>query len=239
MTNISDIWVYLSQTPLLWLTLTLIVYQIAYAIYEHFDARAILNPVLLSVAIVITVLFASGTNYSTYFEGAKFIHFLLGPATVALAIPLYSQKEKLKEIFLPLLGALMIGSFTAIMSVVFIGNLLGLSREVMLSMLPKSVTAPIAMGISEQIAGLPSLTGVMVIFTGVTGAILAPVIFKIINVSDHSIRGVAIGLTSHGIGTARAFQISTEKGAFAGLAMGLNAAVSAILVPVIVWLLGL
>jgi predicted murein hydrolase (TIGR00659 family) len=237
--RVIDIWVYLSQTPLLWLALTLVVYQSAALVYRQAKSFPLLNPVLIAVVVLVGLLRSTGTSYQTYFDGAQFVHFLLGPATVALALPLYRSFAKLRRMALPLLGALLLGSLTSVLAVVVIGRLLGLSAMALRSLLPKSITTPIAMGVAEQVGGLPSLTAVFVILTGMFGAISARWLLNTLRVADQSVRGFAIGLAAHGLGTARAFQLDAEAGAFAGLAMGLNGAVTAVLIPVLVRLLGL
>jgi predicted murein hydrolase (TIGR00659 family) len=186
---------------------------------------------MLAVAMLVLVLTATGTDYQTYFDGAQFVHFLLGPATVALAIPLYAQWERLRSMLLPLLLTLVVGSLTAALSAVGIAALLGASRESMMSLAPKSVTTPIAMGVAERLGGLPSLTAVLVISTGIVGAVGARYVYQWLRLEDHAVRGFAIGLVSHGIGTARAFQDSEQAGAIAALAMGLNALLTALSQP--------
>lgn len=237
--QIADIWVYLAASPLLGLTITLVAYQAAYWVYARAGFHPLLNPVALSIALLVTLLHFTDTPYPTYFDGAQFVHFLLGPATVALAIPLYSQLGKLRQRLLPLLGALVAGSLTAIVSAVGIGWLLGASHTTLLALFPKSVTAAIAMGIAEKIGALPSLTAVLVIATGILGAVMAKYVLNFLRIDDHSVRGFAVGVAAHGIGTARAFQVSEEAGAFAGLAMGLNGLATALLVPVIIKLVQL
>jgi len=229
--QLAEIWVYLAASPLLWLAITLVAYQAAYWIYARARFHPLLNPVAASIAALVAVLHFTGTSYQAYFDGAQFVHFLLGPATVALAIPLYEQLGKLRVLLLPLLGALLVGSVTAIVSVVGIGMLLGLSRATLLALAPKSVTAAIAMGIAEKIGALPSLTAVLVILTGILGAVMAKYVLNLLRISDYSVRGFAVGVAAHGIGTARAFQVSAEAGAFAGLAMGMNGLATALLVP--------
>jgi putative effector of murein hydrolase len=158
---------------------------------------------------------------------------------VALAIPLYGQLGRLKRMALPLLCALLVGSLTAALSAVAIGSLLGASKATVLSLAPKSVTTPIAMGIAERIGGLPSLTAVLVIITGIIGAVGARYIYRALKIEDDAVRGFALGIASHGIGTARAFQESEQMGAFAALAMGLNGLMTAILLPIIMpWVTG-
>ncbi|OQY76298.1 MAG: hypothetical protein B6D47_00050 [Rhodocyclaceae bacterium UTPRO2] len=230
-------WVYLSASPLLGLTVTLLAYQGAFWLYKRAGFHPLANPVLLAVAALVLLLKLTGTPYPTYFDGAQFVHFLLGPATVALAIPLYAQLPRLRAMAFPLLAALLAGSLTATVSAVAIGRLFGASEASLLSLAPKSVTTPIAMGIAERIGGLPSLTAVLVITTGILGAVSARFIYQALGIADHAVRGFAVGVASHGIGTARAFQVSEQAGAFSGLAMGLNALLTALLVPLLMpWL---
>lgn len=229
--RIADIWVYLSTSPLLGLTITLLAYQGAYWLYRRASFNPLLNPVLLAIIMLVAALKLTNTPYQTYFDGAQFVHFLLGPATVALAVPLYAQFDRLRALLLPLGGALLAGSLTAIISVLGIGWLLGAGETTLLSLAPKSVTAPIAMGISEKIGGIPSLTAVLVIMTGVSGAMMAKYVLDVLRIRDHGVRGFAVGIAAHGIGTARAFQVSEQAGAFAGLGMGLNGLLTAILMP--------
>jgi predicted murein hydrolase (TIGR00659 family) len=232
--RLGEIWVYLSASPLLGLTVTLLAYQGAYWLYAKAKMNPLANPVAISVAALVALLWFTDTPYPVYFEGAQFVHFLLGPATVALAVPLYANLDTLKRNALPLAGALLAGSLTAVASAVGIGWLLGASRETLLSLAPKSVTTPIAMGIAEKLGGLPSLTAVLVVTTGILGAVLARGTLNLLRIDDHAVRGFAVGVAAHGIGTARAFQVSETMGAFAGLAMGLNGLVTAFLFPLLV-----
>ena len=235
--QLSAIWVYLSTTPLLGLTLTLVIYSLAYQLYSRCQFNPLLNPVLVSITMIISVLLITNTPYKTYFDGAQYIHFLLGPATVALAVPLYEQIPKLKRLWLPVLVSITGGTCIGVISAVLIARGLGASLEIQLSIAPKSVTAPVAMGISEQIGGLPSLTAAFVAITGIIGVLLGMRTLKIVRIKDDIVKGIAMGVTSHGIGTARAFQISKEMGAFSGLAMALTALATAIALPSLIhWL---
>lgn len=238
-TRIVSIWVYLAQTPLLWLTATILVYQLAAQLSRRLGAPPLLNPVLVAIVALVSLLLLTGTPYATYFAGAQFVHFLLGPATVALAIPLYQAERRLRQVLWPAMAALLVGSATGIAAAVLIGRALGLSEVALRSLAPKSITTPIAMGIAEAIGGLPSLTAVLVILTGMTGALLAWELLGLLRIRDPGVRGFAMGLASHGLGTARAFQLDAEAGAFAGLAMGLNGAMTALLVPALARWLGL
>ncbi len=231
--NLRDIWVYLAASPLLHLTLTLLAYQAGSWVYRKGGLNPMLNPVLLAVCLLVAALMLTRTSYSTYFEGAQFVHFLLGPATVALAIPLYGQFERVKRSALAILTSIITGSLSASFSAVALVRLLGGSLDTAISIAPKSVTAPVAMGISEQLGGLPSLTAVLVILTGILGAMLGPPLLDLLRIRDWSARGLAIGTASHGIGTARALQVNEVAGAFSGLAMGLNALATAVLLPLL------
>jgi predicted murein hydrolase (TIGR00659 family) len=232
-----SLWVYLSQSPLLWLSVTLLVYAIADAISLKTGRHPLANPVLHSMWIIGGFLLITGTSYPTYFAGAQFVHFLLGPATVALAVPLYENRQVVLSAILPMLVALAAGSITAVASVVLLAEAAGLPRAVILSMAPKSVTAGVAMGISETLHADPSLTAVAVILTGIMGAITVTPLMNRMRISDFRARGFAVGIAAHGIGTARAFQVDEVAGVFAGIAMSLNALVTSLLVPLAVTLL--
>ena len=234
--TINGLWVYLSASPLFGLTLTLIAYGIGYRLYSAAKSNPLINPVLIAIAIIITVLTVLHISYQDYFAGGQFIHFLLGPATVGLALPLYKQVAKLKRLGLPISLTLLFGVSLASVSALLIAKYLGASHATLLSLAPKSVTTPVAMSITEQLGGVPSLTAVFVIITGIIGAIVGSSLFRLLRIQDDSVKGIAMGITAHGIGTARAFQISTEKGAFSGLAMALSALVASLLVP---WLVSL
>ena len=233
MDRASEIWAYLAANPLTSLTLTLVAYQVGLWIYRKANNFALFNPVLIAICVLAGLLHVGGMEYKTYFEGAQFVQFLLGPATVALAVPLYRQFAQVRQSAVALLAALLAGSLTAASSAVAIGLAMDASTQTLLSLAPKSATTPIAMGISEQLGGLPSLTAVLVILTGIIGAVLGPMILRLIRVRDERAMGFAIGLASHGIGTARALQISELTGAFSGLAMGLNGLATALLVPLL------
>jgi len=231
MNPVADVWVYLAASPLLWLTLTLAAYIGAFALYEKSRFNPLVNPVAISVILITALLLMTGTPYATYFEGAQFVHFLLGPATVALAVPLFEQIPKLRRAWFALTVGLLVGVVVAMISALVIAWLLGASNATIASLAPKSVTTPVAMGISEKIGGIPSLTAVIVVLTGIVGAALGRFVFDALGVRSHAVRGFAIGLAGHGQGVARAFIVSEEAGAFAGLAMGLTALATALIAP--------
>lgn len=228
---------FLAATPLLWLALTLGAYLLAVAVNERCNKMPLLNPTLLAIALVVVVLAVTGTSYKRYFDGAQFVHFLLGPAVVAMAVPLYRHTEMIRKSAGALFAGLGIGCLTAILSSVLLTRGLGSGRELWLSMAPKSATAAISMAISGKIGGVPALTAVLTISTGITGACLASYVLRLVGVKEWHARGFAMGLSSHGIATARAFQENEIAGTFAGLAMAFNGIATAVLVPLIIKLL--
>jgi putative effector of murein hydrolase len=205
MTGVGAFWVYLRARPLLWLVLTLGAYSAAYALFRLGRGNPLLNPVAIAVALIVAVLAATGTAYDTYFEGAQFVHFLLGPATVALGLPLWRNLDAMRRMLVPMALALVAGSVTAMLSAVGIAWVLGASPATIASLAPKSVTTPIAMGVSERLGGLPSLTAALVILTGIIGAMTVTPLLNLLRVRDWRwrARGFAVGVASHGIGTAR------------------------------------
>jgi predicted murein hydrolase (TIGR00659 family) len=236
--NSWRLWVYLQTTPLFWLTATVGAFLIADEIARRAGRNPVVNPVLISVALVAALLKASGTDYQTYFNGAQFVHFLLGPATVALGVPLYRNLERVRQNLLPMLAALIVGAVVAIVSAVGIAAALGAPKSVLISLAPKSVTAGVAMAVSESLGGLPPLTAALVIMTGILGAIVVTPLMNALRIRDYAARGFAAGLASHGIGTARAFTVDPVAGVFAGIAMGLNAVATPVLAPLILpWLI--
>lgn len=231
--NPFSLWVYLSATPLVWLTATLLAWLAADALARASGRHPLVNPVLVAVVLVAALLAATGTAYRTYFEGAQFVHFLLGPATVALGVPLHRNWAMVTRNLLPMLAALAVGAVTAIVSAVGIALALGVPRDVVVSLAPKSVTAGVAMAISEGLRGEPALTAVLVILTGIIGAVMVTPLMNAMGVRNYAARGFSVGLASHGIGTARAFTVDNVAGTFAGIAMGLNAVVTALIAPLV------
>jgi predicted murein hydrolase (TIGR00659 family) len=229
----EDIWVYLSQTPLLWLTVTLLAYGVGHAAFTRSGHNPAVNPVAIAAALIAALLVLSGTDYETYFDGAQFVHFLLGPATVALAVPLYANLGRIGRALIPMLAALIAGAVTAVAVALGVAAALGADTQTLLSLAPKSVTTPIAMGIAERIGGLPSLAAGLVIATGIIGAVAVTPLMNALRIRDWRARGFAVGIAAHGIGTARAFQVNQVAGVFAALAMGLNGLVTALLVPLL------
>ncbi len=236
MSTVFGLWIYLSTTPLFWLTVTLLAWLVADGVARLSGRHPLANAVLIAGTIVGAMLIASGTSYHGYFEGAQFIHFLLGPATVALGIPLYRNRALVLRNLVPMMAALLAGAVVSIASALAIAASLGAPRDVLASLAPKSVTTPVAMAVSERLGGQPSLTAALVILTGILGAVMVTPLMNAMRMTDFAARGFAAGLAAHGIGTARAFTVDSVAGTFAGIALGLNALVTAVLAPVVLGL---
>ncbi len=236
---IQEIWVYLSGSPLLALVLTLSAYQAGVMLYERADRHPLANPVAIAIAIVATVITVIDMPYAKYFEGAQFVHFLLGTATVALAVPIYKGLAALRGRIFPLLAALLAGGATSIASAVGVGKLLGADAAIIGGFYAKSVTAPIAMGVAERINVSPTLTAVFAVTTGILGAVLVRYVLDAVGAKAWWQRGFAVGVAAHGIGTSRAFSVHPEAGTYASLGMGLHGVLGAVLIPLAVhWLAG-
>lgn len=237
MSDFVQLWVYLSTTPLFGLTATLMVYVLAHAFYVRAGHAPWANPVLWSVVVLACGLLATGVSYPTYFAGAQFIHFLLGPAVVALGWPLWLRRAELRQRWGRLLIAALAGGSVAAVSSLLLGWLFDLPQELILSLVPKSVTAPVAMGIAEQIGGIPALAAVFAVITGLVGALCGKYLFAALGIPTDtqgwSARGFALGTASHGIGAARAMQVNADAGAYAGLALGMQVVLASLLIPLV------
>jgi len=235
MPKFVELWVYLSATPLFGLSATLAIYVLAQTAYVRLQQAPWANPVLWTVITLASVLLATGVSYPTYFAGAQFIHFLLGPAVVALAWPLWERRLELRQRWGILLLAALAGGAAASVSALLLGWGLGLPHEVVLSLAPKSVTAPVAMGIADKIGGIPALAAVFAVVTGMVGALSGKYLFDALKIPTNPAgwvaRGFALGTAAHGIGAARALQVNADAGAYAGLALGLQVILASLLIP--------
>lgn len=231
-----EIWVYLQTTPLTWLAATLVAWVAATQVNRALGGSPLAHPVALAAGLLAAALLATGTPYQRYFEGAQFVHFLLGPATVALAVPLWRQRAVVRAALGPMVLALAAGAMTAMVSTVLVARALGASSETLLSLVPKSVTTPVAMALAEGVGGSPSVAALAVLATGIFGAMIVTPLFDRMGMRDWRARGFAAGVAAHGIGTARAFQVHEVAGSFAGIAMALNALATALVMPMLAWL---
>lgn len=232
-------WGGLSAAPVVWVTVTLVVYLFAFRIYQRYNQHPLLLPVLTAVVAVVAILMATGTPYPEYERATRFLYFLIGPATVALAVPMYTQLPRLKQMWKPITVALVAGCLTAILSALGVAWLFGASTVTLLSLAPKSATMPIAIEVAELTGGIASLTTVACAITGISGAILTGALLRFMKIDDPVAHGFAMGLSAHAIGTGRAFQIDETTGAFSALGLSLNGVATAIVVPLVLMALGL
>ncbi len=228
---IAEIWVYLSGSPLLALVLTLAAYWLGITLYERSERNPVANPVLIAVLIVATILGLLDIPYEKYFEGAQFVHFMLGTATVSLAIPIYKGWASLRGRVGVLMLALAAGGVASVAVALVLARLFGLDATLVGGLYAKSVTAPIAMGIAERVGVSPTLTAVYAVITGVLGAVLGRFVMDALKMRQWWQRGFALGVASHGIGTSRAFSVHPEAGTYASLGMGMHGVVGAVVIP--------
>ena len=233
MTDFVQLWVYLASTPLFGLTATLVTYVVCAALYDRLDRAPLANPVLWSVVCLGGLLVLTRTPYERYFAGAQFVHVLLGPAVVALAWPLWDRRREVRRRLLALTLGALIGGLAAGGSAVVLAWTLGMPSEVVRSLATKSVTAPVAMGIAERIGGVPALAAVFAVVTGLVGAMSGRYVFNGLGIGSWAVRGFALGTTSHGIGAARAWQVDTNAGAYAGIALCLQVLTASVLTPLL------
>jgi predicted murein hydrolase (TIGR00659 family) len=234
--SLAEIWVYLAREPLAALTATLSVWLFSQWVCGLVGRHPLANPVLISILLLSGFLVVAGIDYRSYFQGAQFVHFLLGPATVALAIPLYRTWVMVRRSLVAVLTSVLVGGLVAAGTGVALAMAFGAERSVVASLVPRSVTTPVAMGISERIAGLPSLTAAVVVLTGICGAVIGTHVLNAVGVKDWRARGLAMGTAAHAIGTARALTVHSTAGAFSALAMGLNALIGSAILPLL-WVL--
>ncbi len=226
-----ELWLYLSATPLFGLTATLVVYVLAHAVYSRLGQAPWANPVLWSVLVLAGLLMLTGTPYPSYFSGAQFIHFLLGPAVVALAWPLWQRRAELRARPWALGAAALAGGGAAAFAAVGLGWALGLPNELLASLAPKGTTAPVAMAVAEALGGVPALAAVFAVLTGLIGAVSAKYLFDALRVRRLEVRGFALGTAAHGLGAARAAQVDPAAGAYAALGLSLQVLLAALLMP--------
>ncbi|WPC07196.1 LrgB family protein [Pseudomonas benzenivorans] len=226
-------WQAVTHHPLFGAGVTLGAYQLGVAVYEK-TRWVFLQPVLVSMLIVIAVLLLCGLSFAEYRASAEAVSLFLGPATVALAVPLYLNLRRIRQLFWPTVLTLLVAGVLATLLGVGLAWLFGAERIILMSMAPKSVTSPIAMLVASQIGGIAALAAVFVMITGVIGAIVGPALLRRCGVSHPAAQGMALGMTAHAVGTAQAMQLSEECGAFAALAMSLMGMVTAVLLPLVV-----
>ena len=227
----------LLKTPVFGILLSVVCYEIGVLIQRK-TKNPILNPLLLAIILVILVLTVFEIPKETYDLGGSYILFLLGPATVVMAVPLYRQINLLKKDWLPILVGIFVGSATSVLSVIGLARLFGVNIEIAVSMLPKSVTTAIGMEVSKEIGGVVSLTVAVIVLTGILGAVMGPFILKILGIKDEVAQGVAMGTASHAVGTSKAMELGETQGAMSGLSIGIAGLATVLIIPLVIGLLG-
>lgn len=226
---------WLTGSPLFGVALTLLAYAAGRWAHRR-TGSPVLQPVVVAIALISAVLLVFDVDYDRYLAGGSQIGFWLGPATVALALPLYREWHLVRRSAVPLLTGILTGAVVSVFAAIWATQLAGGDRELQLTMAPKAATTPVSIVVSEQIGGIPALTAVLTILAGILGATLGPWLLDRIGVTDLRARGIALGTVSHGIGTARALHESSTEGAFSALSMALSALVTSAVVPIAVLL---
>ena len=227
----------LMTTPLFWLAVTLVVFEGADQLSRRSERHPLCHPVLLATPVLIGLLLITRTGYATYRSATEALSFLLGPAVVGLAVPVWAQRALIRRLAVPISLALAAVATTAVVSAVGVLTLFGAPREILASIAPRATTTPVAMAVAQQLGGVPALAAVIVLIAGVIGAMTATPLFNALKIRDFRARGLAIGVSAHGFGAARAFQVDATAGAFASLGMALNAVATATLLSVLALLL--
>lgn len=232
--NVDALVTYVTSTPLTWLLITMSAYKIGIIVYEKSGKHSLLQPIVVAYVIMLPILIVADIPYKEYLSAVGMLHFCLGPATVALALPLYKNLKLIHAYFFPILITLVVGATFTIISALGILWLLGASKVTLLSMTTKSVTAPITLITAQDIGANASLAIGFVVITGLLGALFGTFVFKLLKIKHDAAKGFALGLISHAVGTARAFEISENAAAFSALAMGLVGVFIAVFLPIVI-----
>lgn len=233
----ADVLTFLRTSPLALLCLTLIAYRLGCEVRDRSGRHPLAQPVLVAVLVIGVVITLADVDYWTYRDGTELVAFWLGPATVALAVPLHRQVRRLRGVVLPMLLAIPAGAAVSVLTAHGLIRLLGGDEALAVSMAPKAATTPVSIALSDVAGGLPPLTAVLTVIAGILGAVVGPTVLTLARIRDRRARGLALGAASHGIGTSRALVESETEGAFAGLSMGLSALATSLLLPVLLVLL--
>ena len=223
----------LISNPVFGVFISLFTFQIGLKLYKK-TKNPIFNPLLISIILVIVFLKVFKISLDDYNKGGQLLSFFLGPATVVLAVPLYKKIDLLKKELVPILCGIILGSTIGMLCIILLGKFLRLPNDVIISLVPKSVTTPIGMEISKELNGIPSLTVGAIVITGILGAIIAPIVCKIFRIKGEVAKGIAIGTSAHAIGTTKALEMGEIEGAMSGLSIGLAGLVTVLLAPIMV-----
>lgn len=230
--NSNALLTYISSTPLTWIIVTISAYKIGLFIYEKMDKRALFQPMIIAFLLIFPTLIYTNVSFQDYFQSVSILHFFLGPATVALALPLYKNLKFIRVYFLPIIITLLVGGLFTILSAISILWLFGASKVTMLSMATKSITTPIGIIVAQDIGAIVSLSIGFIAITGLLGVLFKDIVFKWFNIKSNVAKGFSLGLVAHAVGTASAVEISESAAAFATLTMGLSGVFTAIFLPI-------
>lgn len=219
------------NTPFFWLALSVLAYEIGLWVNRKLHTP-LANPLLIATVLLCVLLIATGTKVSTYNTGGSFISMFLTPATVALAVPIYRQLDTLRRHLLPILLGAVVGSVASMASVFVLCRAFGLNNEVLFSLLPKSVTTPIGVEVATSLGGIPAVTAIAIIITGLFGAMALPAFLKKLGINHPVTTGIAIGTASHAVGTSRAIELGETEGAMSGLAIGVAGLATALIASI-------
>ena len=228
---------FIIENPVFGLVLTLLALEAGILIQKK-TQKSYLNPLMLAIVFIIGFLKLSGVSYEDYNRGGVLISFFLAPTTVVLAVPLYRKFHLLKAHAVPILAGVFAGTIVNTIIIISMSRLLGLEELIEHSLIPKSITTPIGISLSDQLGGMPQITVAAIIVTGITGAILGPVVFKFIKVEDKVARGIAMGTSSHALGTVKAMEMGETEGAMSSLAISVTGVMTVLLVPILVLIFG-
>lgn len=223
---------YIIETPIFAVLISLLAYELGILINKK-TKIPLFNPLMIAIATVMLVLVILKIPLEKYQSGGNLISFFLTPATVILAVPLYKNIAALKKDWVAIISGVLVGSVTAIASVYLLGRAFLLSPELLASLIPKSITTPFGIELSQQIGGIPSVTVAAIIITGITGAVFAPIVLKIFKIRDATSQGIAIGTSAHALGTTKAVELGETQGAMSGLAIGLTGIATVIIATIL------
>ncbi len=224
------------EGPFFGIIITIAAFETGLFLYKKTEF-SIFNPILISISLIVTYIILTDVTFDQYQQGGQFISFFLKPVTVILAVPLYKQQVHLKKYFKEIFAGIFLGCIAAITSVIVFAKIFNLNSQLVLSLIPKSVTAPIGLELSKSLGGLPAITIVTIVVTGITGGVIAPFVIRLFKIQNPVARGIAIGTSSHAIGTAKAMEMGETEGAMSGLAIGITGLVTVLIAPLIVYLI--
>ncbi|PRR80083.1 Inner membrane protein YohK [Clostridium liquoris] len=224
------------NSPMFGILLSIICFEVGLYVYRK-TKIPLFNPLLICITLIVIILLSCNISLDSFNKGGKLISFFLGPATVVLAVPLYHKLETIKEYAVPIFLGVTVGSITAIFSIFYISKLFGLTSELTLSLIPKSITTPIGIEVSKTIGGIPAITVAAIIITGIMGAVISPIVCKTFKITDEIAIGISIGTSSHVIGTTKAIEMGETEGAMSGLAIGIAGLITSFLAPILIKLL--